>query len=220
MTPLNFVDSLSSLKLDNTFNPYSDFCEKFDRPNAPLERKEYLLKLIEAASKVEVDSIWIGRDLGYRGGRRTGLALTDDLNIDSHANRWGLEIPRVTNGSPIAERTAAVIWSALNQIKENIFLWNVFPLHPHESGLPFSNRTHNTAERKIGEELLNALILTLRPRRIIAIGNDAAASAERLAGNIDIFKFRHPSYGGQNIFLAQIEDLYKISVGQKQCTLF
>jgi len=27
------------------------------------------------------NTIWMGRDLGYRGGRRTGLALTDEAHL-------------------------------------------------------------------------------------------------------------------------------------------
>jgi|SRR6266853_4442457 len=64
----------------------------------------------------------------------------------------------------------------IEAIDSPIFLWNVFPLHPRESGEPFSNRSHNAAERHIGEELLAELIRLVRPRRLFAIGNDAARS--------------------------------------------
>jgi uracil-DNA glycosylase len=81
-------------------------------------------------------------------------------------------------------------------------LWNVFPLHPHETADQFSNRTHNARERRAGEEVLSELIRLLRPRRLIAIGNDAASAAQRLADNREVVQVRHPSYGGQAIFFA------------------
>ena len=45
------------------------------------------------------------------------------------------------------ERTANVIWRMLMRIDEPIFLWNVFPLHPHEPDDPMSNRRHTAKER-------------------------------------------------------------------------
>jgi len=168
-----------------------------------------LLAMLEAASKSEVNSLWIGRDLGYRGGRRTGLALTDDIHIASHAQRWRVSMSRPTKGQAVAERTAAVIWSVLDQIEEPIFLWNVFPFHPHEANQPFSNRSHNAKEREIGEEILADLVKLLAPKRIVSIGNDAAKSAMRISPKKNIAHVRHPSYGGQSEFLSQINSLYK-----------
>ena len=211
MTPLLFVEALRELSLGDTFNPYSERCVRYDRKDAPQLRSQALRSMIEAAIEREIDSLWIGRDPGHRGGRRTGLAFTDDVHLHEHAKRWGLSILRSTRGPRISERTAAVIWKALARIESPVFLWNVFPLHPHQPGNPFSNRPHNAHERRIGEEFLAELILLLQPRSLVAIGNDAANSARRLADRQQVIKVRHPSHGGQAKFLAQVSKWMKWS---------
>jgi hypothetical protein len=210
MNAREFVQTLCSLEFANTFNPYIHRCPIHDLDDAPIRRRKALLAILEAAVGTEVDALWVGRDLGHRGGRRTGLALTDDIHMQAHAERWRIAISRATQGPLVAERTAAVIWSVLAKIRLPIFLWNVFPLHPHESSDPFSNRSHNATERKAGEETLTALVALLRPRRIIAIGNDAAHSAFRLSSQIEIAAVRHPSYGGQTRFLCEMCALYSL----------
>lgn len=211
MTPREFVNALCALNFADTFNPYSNQCPVHDLPRAADLREQALLSMLNAAVQSEVDSLWIGRDLGYRGGRRTGIALTDDVHLSSYANRWDIAIERPTKGPPVGERTAAVIWSVLTLIKAPIVLWNVFPLHPHESGDPFSNRAHNSREGKVGEDFLAALLIMLKPKRLVAIGNDAARVALRIAGSHEVFNVRHPSYGGQTEFLQQVRSLYGIS---------
>jgi hypothetical protein len=206
--PKDFVNSLCAVKFANVFNPYSERCEVHDLGDAPERRRRALLCMLEAAAKSEIDALWIGRDLGYRGGRRTGLALTDDVHLSIHATRWNVLAERATVGSMIAERTAAVIWSMLASVKAHVFLWNVFPFHPHEAGEPFTNRSHNSRERSEGEAILAELIFLLQPRRLVCIGNDAAKAAKRLAGLAEIVQVRHPSYGGQRDFLNQVGCLY------------
>ena len=196
MTPSEFIDKLRCLKFRNTFNPYSDRCPVHDHDSAPDRRCESLLAILEAASGSEIDSLWIGRDLGYKGGRRTGLALTDDLHLDDHAGRWGVRVEKPTK-SLEAECTAAVVWNILNRIDVPVFLWNVFPLHPHEPHDQFTNRKHNPREEEAGEELLCELIRFLKPRRLVPIGKDAASVADRLREDREVLKVRHPSYGGR-----------------------
>jgi hypothetical protein len=171
------------------------------------------------AVATEVEALWVGRDLGHRGGRRTGLALTDDVHLPIHAARWNVSIERATTGAMVAERTAAVIWSMLALVPAPVFLWNVFPLHPHEPDDPFSNRSHKPHERAVGEALLAELIAMLRPRRLVAIGNDAAKVASRLVGIEDVIQIRHPSYGGQREFVTQIQCLYDLPVDAQQLSL-
>ena len=184
MTPKEFVRALGALDFENAFNPYSNRCAVHDLDDAPLRRSETLYAMLRSAEAAEIDAIWIGRDLGYRGGRRTGLALTDDVHLQAHVGRWGVSIESPTRGKAVAERTASVIWRILSKIDSPVFLWNVFPLHPHESNDPFSNRSHNPRERRAGEELLSQLIQLLRPRRLVAIGNDAALTARRMAAGL------------------------------------
>ena len=56
--------------------------------------------------------------------------------------------------------------------------------------------------------MLLQLIRLLRPRRLIAIGNDAAHVAHRMTGARDVVQVRHPSYGGQTQFIHQMQKLY------------
>jgi hypothetical protein len=70
MTPSAFIDALAALRFSDTFNPYTDACPDHDGVDAPHIRRENLRLVLEAALAGGVDSIWIARDLGYRGGRR------------------------------------------------------------------------------------------------------------------------------------------------------
>jgi len=208
MSPEGFIRAVSLIRIGDVFNPYADRCPVHDVADAPQIRKATLLAMLNAAIEVDIESIWIGRDLGYRGGRRTGLALTDDAHIVAHTSRWRISAARPTRGEAVGERTASVIWEILSSVEDRLFLWNVFPFHPHESGNPFSNRLHNAKERAVGEDILAQLVLMLRPARLICIGNDAANVGRRVAGNRDVIKIRHPSYGGQTDFQKQIRRSY------------
>ena len=130
-TPAKFVNALSAVKLENTFNPYSDTCPVHDVPNAAKLRRNNLRRCLEACLDGGADTIWIARDLGYRGGRRTGIPLTDEAHLHDASNLFsGAKLSRATIGSPIAERTASITWGQLNSISKPVMLWNIFPLHP------------------------------------------------------------------------------------------
>jgi hypothetical protein len=209
MKPAAFVEALTAIHLEDVFNPYSDRCMLHDRADAAERRRANLLAVVEAACEDGIDSVWIARDLGYRGGRRTGLPLTDELHLQTFSEIYGgLALSRATKGPPVAERTAAIIWRVLTQINRPVFLWNIFPLHPFEPGDPLSNRCHTRAEREVFQGLLFTLLEMLRPTSIIAIGRDAHQSLVDLA--IDCHAVRHPSYGGQTEFIRGMSELYNL----------
>ena len=209
-TPKEICDLIQDLSFKNAFNPYVDRCGTCDSARSPEHRMQLLKRILKAASSVEVDAIWLGRDLGYRGGRRTGLALTDDAHFDAHLARWGLNAHRPTTGVPVKERTASVVWEMIDHVSEHLFLWNVFPLHPYKPSNEFSNRAHSRIEREAGEMILTYIARFIRPRRIVAIGNDAARCASRLFKDSEVHHVRHPSYGGQREFCEQIRELYTL----------
>ena len=192
MKPARFVRELRGLSFEDAFNPYSNRCTVYDKEDAPERRSRILLSLLKATLDQDVDAVWVGRDLGHRGGRRTGLSFTDDVHFRMHLKRWGLSFKRPTKPPVVAEQTAGIVWHILSQIETSVFLWNVFPLHPHKPDNPFSNRRHNSVERNAGEELLSELIRLIEPRRLIAIGNDASDTAHRLSSRQEVFKVRQP----------------------------
>lgn len=206
-TPKSFIAALADTRLPSVFNPYRDVCPVHDRNDAAKLRRRNLERFLDAALDARVDTMWIARDLGYRGGRRTGVPLTDEIHLD-HAGALlgGISLDRATKGPVVAERTAAVVWRVLGTIGMPAVLWNVFPLHPHGLDDPFSNRCHTRAERDATAPLLHGLIALVRPKQIVAIGRDAQLALDEL--DVPIIPVRHPSYGGQTDFIAGVHHLY------------
>ncbi len=205
-----FLDDISSLRLDNVFNPYCEICPLYDDENSAYDRKKLLKELLINAKESDIEAIWIGRDLGYRGGRRTGLAFTDDLTLKYHLCRWNLDYQMLIRNNPIKEQTATIVWEMLNQINKNIFLWNLFPFHPYYAGNILSNRCHNAIERDIGIKILKSLINIIKPKYLVSVGNDAYDAIKNTGFDIECFKVRHPSYGGKKDFIYTISRLYDI----------
>ena len=211
MTPLSFVKSLAGIGLPHVFNPYRDTCEAFDRSDAPSIRRRNLRSILQAAVQLGVDTIWMGRDLGYRGGRRTGLALTDERHLPAMETVYpGAELRRSTHGPAVAERTAAEIWAVLAQLDRPPLLWNVFPFHPHEPGSPFTNRRFTAKELAEVDELNAELFTWLGIIHVVSIGQDAASYAEKFG--VKVSSVRHPSYGGVNDFRRGVSELYGIDL--------
>lgn len=204
-----FIKDLAAFESDSVFNPYAHLCEIYDRQDAARIRRRNLRELVTSALDGGATTIWVARDLGYRGGRRTGLALTDEAHLVQLSSVFkARKIAKATKGPIVAERTATVIWQMLSRIEEPVMLWNVFPFHPHEKNDPMTNRCHTRSERQAAAPFLEALIDMIRPERIVAIGRDAASALEDLS--VPVYCARHPSYGGQTEFNEQIETLYRL----------
>jgi hypothetical protein len=205
---VDFVERLAALRFDDVFNPYVDTCPAHDLLSAPATRRRNLELILEAAMIRGVDSIWVAQELGYLGGRRTGLALTDDVHLQQYAALFEVSgIKRATRGPELAEMSARSTWKALDGLKQRVFLWNVFPLHSHEEGRPMSNRAHSVPEAQACAGHLQWLVRILKPRSVIAVGRKAEAALLRLG--LDPHRVRHPSRGGQNEFLSEIKHHYE-----------
>lgn len=205
-----FIKLLEAISSPDVFNPYRDTCPIHDKSSGAQIRVRNLRKLLDASLHLRVDTMWMGRDLGYRGGRRTGIALTDEAHLTTVATRFpGCHLEKATRGEVVAERTATEIWSALTAVPEAPFLWNVFPLHPHEHDMPMTNRKFSRSELQQVEAVNDLLMSGLGIKRVIAIGQDAARYAERYCPNV--IAIRHPSYGGISDFRRGVEECYGLA---------
>ncbi len=195
MSPAYFVNQLAAVHLANVFNPYADSCPAYDKVNAAEIRRNNLRCYFEAVLALGVDTIWMGRDLGYLGGRRTGMALTDEHHLPHAHLVYERFFPvRATHGAAIKERTATEIWSLLRELRKPPLLWNVFQFHPHEPNKPFSNRKFAVRERKMADDINAELINWIGIERIVGVGSDAVTYAQQF--DVKVVPVRHPSYGG------------------------
>jgi proteasome lid subunit RPN8/RPN11 len=201
-----FVQSLTGMRTPDVFNPYADICATYDLSNAPAIRRKNLELVLAAALSGGIDALWIAQDLGRNGGRRTGLALTDEPNLDALAARWQLKgVKRATSGSIVREATAGYAWQVLKHEERKVFLWNIFPFHSHPAGQPLRNRGHSRAEAASSLPFLLWLADTFRPRKVVALGRVAEATLKKQGITCDAV--RHPGRGGGPRFLRDMAAL-------------
>jgi hypothetical protein len=220
MTVNEFVDELRSISLRNVFNPYRDTCSVSDHIASPSLRCQNLALFLNKILKHEVRSIWLGRDLGYRGGRRTGIPLTDEFHLDVLRNTFGVfgvVKATTTQEEPVKERTASEVWKVLTLIGRPILLWNVFPFHPFGEDDPLSNRRHTAEEFDFCRDILLTVFEWLRPATVVALGADAENAV--LSVGYKCHRVRHPSYGGQADFGREICKIYDVPSAIKQSPL-
>lgn len=211
MNPTIFVNALSKIELKGVFNPYRDRCDIHDLSDGPVVRKRNLRKYLQSIVDLGSDTIWMGRDLGYRGGRRTGLALTDEERLNLFAKLYPGSVPeKATKGPIVAERTATEIWNILSRLEMPPLLWNVFPFHPHELNSPMTNRRFTISELANVSDLNHELVTWLKIKKIICIGQDAATYAKSLG--LEVECVRHPSYGGTKDFRLGMQRVYGNSI--------
>jgi Uracil DNA glycosylase superfamily len=207
MNSQSFVDRLSQVSLPNVFNPYRETCVQHDHWQSPAIRRLNLRLYLDAAIARGADSVWLGRDCGYRGARRTGIALTDEAHLETLGQHFAIGgMSKATASESVRERTATQVWNIICAVDAKVFLWNVFPFHPFESGNQMSNRRHTTREFDECKDLLLCLIELVKPKRIVALGADAHSAAARL--DLQVWMVRHPSYGGHLEFAEAIRKLY------------
>lgn len=207
MNTESFIEHLSYMSFDRVFNPYRDVCDQHDHSQSPTIRRLNLQRYLDAAAQSGVEAVWLGRDCGYRGGRRTGIALTDEIHLGTLEGHFGVTgLAKATVGTPVRERTATEVWKIIREVDARVFLWNVFPFHPFEEDDPMSNRRHSMREFNACKELLSDLLDWLQPKRVVALGVDAHNAVLRLG--FEVFPVRHPSYGGHIEFAGAIRKLY------------
>ncbi|PZR77222.1 MAG: uracil-DNA glycosylase [Chthoniobacterales bacterium] len=210
MTVEEFVDELSSISLPNVFNPYRDICPQSDHLGSPSLRRQNLLLFLVAMVQGGATSVWLGRDLGHRGGRRTGLALTDEFHLSLLEDTFGIVgiVKATIDSAASKERTATEVWKLLRALGKPVLLWNAFPFHPFDRDDPFSNRRHTSQEFRTCQYLLTTLLEWVNPATVIALGADAETAL--LEVGCECVRVRHPSYGGQADFTRQVSDIYGI----------
>ncbi|MEQ7871616.1 uracil-DNA glycosylase [Chromohalobacter salexigens] len=202
-----FIDELSSYHKKNIFNPWGENCKVSDHHNSLYVRQRNLFSVLNACKGFSSIDLWVGRDLGWRGGRRTGLSLVDEFSLHSYGNSIGVaDLSKATSDAPVKERTATEVELMVREIKQPLFFWNAFPYHPHKEGDNFSNRMHTKEELSVGLYFLEFLLDLISPRRVVSVGNDAALAVKKI--KVESLKVRHPSYGGQTAFREQIRDIY------------
>jgi len=202
------VADLTAIRLPDVFNPYSDTCPLHDLPGAPALRRRNLVRVLERAEMAVGGALWVGLELGYGGGRRTGLPMTAEKNLVQQEARWGLrELHACTRSGPKAEITSTAVWASLEMVQVPVFLWNIFPLHSHPPARQLANRRHSPAEAQIGFEFLERIVDLLEPQLIIGMGQDAQKAMKRR--DLDHASVRHPAYGGAADFARDIRSAHE-----------
>lgn len=205
-----FVEELATTEV--TPNVYNQYSYEF-QDNAV--RRDNLLIYLEQMCKLKPKIILVGEAPGYRGCRLTGVPFTSEhllMNniegLELFGEEKGYRLP-LKKDKLLKEATATIIWRTLVKYDVIVLAWNAFPFHPYKQHNVESNRTPLKKELLIGERPLLKMIEMYNIEKVIAMGNKAEESLNKLGISCD--KVRHPAQGGKNEFVKGIRLIKEIS---------
>lgn len=219
----NFIDALREAPAGDLFNPWwQNDPENDDYTNAcEIRRHQLMFYLYERLGRVKF--LLVGEALGYQGGHFSGIAMTSERMLLGLQKQKGILPEHVfTSMQPCRtsrrevredgfnEPTATIVWSHLLASGLDSYefaIWNALPWHPfdRQKGM-LSNRTPKDHELAAGHTILNDLIDIMRPAKIVAVGEKAAAQLAIM--NLPFAKVRHPANGGAVKFREQFNALF------------
>lgn len=205
----SFVQELAAVELGDRA------CNQFSRTTGDLRgnavRRRNLRLYLAELDAIGPEILLVGEAVSYRGGRLTGIAfVSESVMLGGVETRSGRVLGadrgyrKATLGPRLStEASATMVWSTIRGIAPLPLLWNSFPFHPFHPGNPQSNRAPSAAELLLGQRFIERLLRLFSFRRVVAIGNHASASLQRMG--VAHAKVRHPSQGGKNLFVAGME---------------
>ena len=146
-------------------------------------RRHNLLAYLRVMQALKPNTMLVFEAPGYRGARITGVPLTSRVIVHTHPfyRSLGLQSIRPKRGQSIGgEATATMVHATLDRLPEQPLLWNSYPFHPHKLGAPNSNRKPRRAETEVGGHYLMQLIDLFGIERVVAVGNSAETTLQRL----------------------------------------
>jgi uracil-DNA glycosylase len=209
----SLIDSLARAPVAaDAFNPYAGD----DTPGNAARRANLALALSQILDRGP-QLVLVAEAPGYRGCRRTGVPFTSDPLLLNGVDELGLFGSgrgfrhASGDGRAPAEQTATIIWRELRRHNAVALGWNAWPFHPHRPGDGESNRAPRAAELRQGLPFLQAALALAPGVPVVALGNCAHRSLEKLGA--PHHRVRHPAQGGATQFAnglaAIIRELYE-----------
>ena len=211
-----FVSDLGSVELsERATNQFSHTTG--DLQGNAVRRRNLRLYLGEMEA-IGPRTLLIGEAVSYRGGRLTGIAfVSESVMLGGMETRSGRILGadhgyrKATPGPKLStEASATMVWETIREIHPLPLLWNAFPFHPFGPDSADSNRAPTANELMVGQAFIDRLLRLFAFERIVAIGNHASLSLQRM--DIEHTKVRHPSQGGKNLF---VEGMARLSQSRR-----
>ena len=186
-------------------------------------RRRNLRLYLEEIDSIRAAVLLVGEAPSYRGGRLTGIPFVSEtvmlagVSIASPPGTILGESRGYRKATPGPQRSteasATMVWGTIREMDPLPLLWNAFPFHPFHAGNPDTNRVPDKSELEAGQPFLATLLDLFPIERVVAIGNQASLSLEKMG--VDHVKVRHPSQGGKNLFVEGMRQVEESMAGKK-----
>lgn len=190
----------SRKQTDFVFNQY--------RNSKILSNLEYY---IELCKRKKIKILLVGEAPGYAGCALTGIPFTSN-RVFRRKNIPFFEsiVDNLYISDDTTERSATIVWNALNDLNFVPAFWNSFPFHPYKQKNLKSNRAPSPEEVLEGKEYLELVIDYLKPNTVAGLGWHGHNTLKELLPNRDLKYIRHPSYGGKPEFIKGMKKFINI----------